>query len=137
VTSKPKDGDKDHDIAITTPTNNEEVPVSCTVTGTISGELPEERYMWVVINPHTSPGQWWPQGGRIEPWSGHWNAPVVLGREEEDKGVKFDIAVILLNEEDNNAYETYLERGAATGDYPGKPLPRSAIVVHRITVMRK
>jgi hypothetical protein len=124
-------------VAITTPKSEEEVPISTTVTGTISGKLPEGRYMWVVINPHTSPGQWWPQGGRIEPWSGHWNAPVILGREAEDKGVEFDIAVILVNEEGNNQYNTYLETGVETGNYPGISLPRSAATVQRITVKRK
>ncbi len=93
--------------------------------------------MWVVINPHTSPGQWWPQGGPIDPWGGRWNAPVVLGREVEDKGVEFDIAVILVDEEDNNQYNAYLETGVATGNYPGKPLARSAVIVQKITVKRK
>jgi len=125
------------DIKITTPKIDEEVPMGITVEGTISGELPQGRYMWVVINPHTSPGQWWPQGGRVQPWGGRWNAPAILGREKEDQGVKFDIAAIHVNEKDDEYFRTYLENGARTGDYPGKPLPPSSLIVDRITVKRK
>jgi hypothetical protein len=138
ITSKPKVIYKEMpEVKLITPKNDEEVPLATTVSGTISGELPDGRYMWVVINPHPSPGEWWPQGGRIEPWTGRWNAPVRLGREEEDKGAQFDIAVILLDEDDDTQYNKYLETAAATGDYPGKPLPRSAVIVQRITVKRK
>lgn len=138
ITAKPKVVYEEMpEVTLITPKNAEEVLIATTVTGTVSGELPEGRYMWVVINPHPSPGEWWPQGGRIEPWAGRWNAPVRLGREEEDKGAQFEIAVILVDEDDDTQYNKYLETAAATDDYPGKPLPRSAVIVQRITVTRK
>lgn len=138
ITPKPKVVYKEMpEVTLVTPKNAEEVSLATTVTGTVSGELPEGRYMWVVINPHPSPGEWWPQGGRIEPWAGRWNAPLRLGREEEDKGAQFEIAVVLVDEDDDAQYNKYLETAAATGDYPGKPLPRSAVIVQRITVKRK
>ena len=124
-------------IKITSPKEGDEVPVSTIVSGTFSGELPEGQYMWVVINPHSSPGQWWPQGGRINPGKGQWNVQVWLGREKEDTGKEFDIAVILVNEKDDQYYRDYLKTGQETGSYPGIPLPASADIIDRITVMRK
>lgn len=124
-------------IKITSPKEGDEVPVSTIVSGTFSGELQEGQYIWVVINPHPSPGQWWPQGGRINPWKGQWNVQVWLGREKEDTGKEFDIAVILVNEKDDQYYRDYLKTGQETGSYPGIPLPASADIIDRITVMRK
>lgn len=65
------------------------------------------------------------------------NVEVWLGREEEDVGIEFDIAVILVNEEDDQYYSNYLARGKETGDYPGIPLPPSANIMDVITVFRK
>lgn len=128
---------KTPEIKIITPKRDEEIPLSITVTGSFSGELPGERYMWVVINPQPSPGQWWLQGGKIEPWGGRWSVPATFGREEEDKGQEFDIAVILVNEEDNQKNESHLETAKATGEYPSISLPRSTVIMDRITVKRK
>ena len=124
-------------IKIISPREGNEVPVSDIITGTISGELPERRYMWVVINPHTNPGLWWPQGGRINPWKGKWNAQAQFGREKEDIGTKFDIAVVLVNEKDDQYYLNYLKTGQETGNYSGIPLPTSAEIKDEITVTRR
>ena len=124
-------------IKITSPEEGDEVPISTIVSGTFSGELTEGQYMWVVINPHPSPGQWWPQGGRIDPWKGQWNVPAWLGREKEDIGKEFDIAVILVDERDDQYYWNYLKTGQETGSYPPIPLPASTMIIDRITVVRK
>lgn len=125
------------EIKITRPKEGDEVPISTMVSGTFSGELPEGQYMRVVINPHPSPSQWWPQGGRINPWKGEWTVQARLGREKEDIGKEFDIAVILVNEKDDQYYREYLKTGQETGSYPGIPLPASTNIIDRITVMRK
>lgn len=125
------------EIKITSPKEGDEVPVSIIVRGTFLGELPEGHYMWVVINPHPSLGQWWPQGGRVNPWKGQWDVQAWLGREKEDIGKEFDIAIILVNEEDDQYYWDYLGTGQETGSYPGIPLPASAKTRDMITVMRK
>lgn len=125
-------------IDITSLGTGDRVAVSTTVSGTFSGQLPKGQYMWVVINPHPSPGQWWPQGGRISPENGMlWDVDVWLGREKEDVGKKFDIAVILVNSADDKAYLQYLENGQETEKYPGIPLPDSARIIDRITVTRR
>ena len=110
--------------------------------------------MWVVINPHLTPGQWWPQGGRIDPrervqwdvpaqvidpWKGQWYAQAWIGREKEKICKEFDIAVILVDERDDQYYWDYLRTGKETGSYPRiiLPLPASAKFSDRITVERK
>jgi len=125
------------EIKTISPKEGDEVPVAIIVSGTISGELPKGQYMWVVINPHPSPGQWWPQGGRISPWRGQWDVQTWVGREKEDIGKEFDIAVILVSEKDDQYYRNYLRTGQETGSYPGIPLPASANILDRITVVRK
>ena len=62
---------------------------------------------------------------------------VWIGQEKEDIGKKFDIAFILVNERDDQYYLDYLRTGQETGSYPGIPLPASAKIIDRITVMRK
>lgn len=125
------------EIKITSPKEGDDIPVYIIVMGTFSGELPEGQYMWVVINPHPSPGQWWPQEGRVNPWRGQWDIPAWLGREKEDIGEEFDIAIILVNGEDDQNYRDYLRTGQETGSYPGIPLPASAKIMDIITVTIK
>src|SRR5574341_1386130 len=96
-------------IKITSPKEGDRVQRSIIVNGIISGELPQGQYMWVVINPYPYLGIWRPQEGRIEPWKGQWNIKAKVGSEKEDIGKKFDIAVILVDEKDNQYYWNYLE----------------------------
>jgi hypothetical protein len=123
-------------VKITSPKEGDEVPLNVGVSGTISGELPEGQYMWIVVNPHAGPGQWWPQGGRIDPWKGQWYGQARIGSEDAGIGEKFDIAAILVDEKDDQYYLKYLETGQRTGSYPGIPLPPSAKIMDRITVVR-
>ncbi len=108
------------------------------VSGTISGELPEGQYMWMVVNPHTSPGNWWPQGGgRIEPWKGQWYSQAYIGSEYAGIGEKFDIAVILVNENDDQYLRAWVDISEQEQSWPSIMLPASAKIKDRITVIRK
>src|SRR5574341_433263 len=118
-------------IKITSPEDGNKAPISNVVSGTISDGLPQGQYMWVVINPQKAPGLWWPQGGRITLSKGRWDVQAWLGIEQ-DIGTEFDIAVILVNEKDNQYYNNYLETGQRTGSFPGIPLPPSAKIMDRI-----
>ena len=122
-------------IIITEPSDGDKVSRSIMVKGTIAGEFLDNRYMWVVIHPHVSMG-WWPQTGRISPYAGKWFIQAWIGLEE-DVGKKFDIAVILVNEDTNQYYQNYLEQGKETGNYPEIPLPEDAGISDLITVTRK
>lgn len=125
------------EIKITSPKPQSVVELVSSISGTYEGELPQNKYMWVVINPHPSPGQWWPQGGRISPWEGSWHVQANFGRKIEDAGAKFDIAVILVNQDDDQHYYTYLQNGERTENFPGEPLVPSAKIMDKVTVIRK
>lgn len=123
-------------IKITSPTEEDRVPVSIIINGIISGDLPQGQFIWVVINPHPNLGIWRPQVGRIEPSKGQWNIQAQLGGEKEDMGKKFDIAVILVDEKDNQYYWDYLMEKKTDKSYPEIPFPPSGKIMDRITVVR-
>ncbi len=123
-------------IKIISPKEGEGVTVPILVSGTVLGDLQEGQYMWVVVSPSGSQGQWWPQIGRIVPWEGQWNTQTWIGRVNGDIGMNSDIAVILVNEKDNQYYTNYIENGSRNGSFPGIPLPPSAKIMDRITVVR-
>lgn len=60
-----------------------------------------------------------------------------FGQEKKDVGDKFNIAVILVNEKDDQDYKVYLKRGLETGNYPPILLPDSAKIIDKITVIRR
>ena len=95
--------------------------------------------MWLVVNPHTGPGQWWPQGGgRIDSWEGVWYGQARIGREgEEDIGDEFDIAIILVDEEDDLILREWVKTTTERQKWQSISLPDSATFGHRITVTRK
>ncbi len=123
-------------INITDPKEGDIVQASAIVSGIISGELPEGRYMWLVVNPQKAPGQWWPQGGQIAPLQGKWDIQATFGGMQ-DIGTKFKIAVILINKVDDQYYQDYFAKGKQTGNYPGIPLPASTKIMDSISVMRQ
>jgi hypothetical protein len=75
-------------ITITSPKDGDNVPYSTAVSGTLSGKLPEGRYIWVVTNPYLSPDNWWPQVGQVEPVAGLWSIQVYIGIKDKDNGMK-------------------------------------------------
>ncbi|MBI5043598.1 MAG: hypothetical protein HZC10_07180 [Nitrospirae bacterium] len=127
---------KPFEVKITTPKKGDEVSKSIKMYGTFSGKLPERHYLWVVVNPEPSPNEWWPQG-RIDSSIGDWEAPVSLGREKEDIGAKYTIAIIMVDEKDDRYFEDYQEKAKKTSSWPGIPLPGSKIHIDKITVKRK
>jgi hypothetical protein len=124
------------DVKIKSPTYGEIVSVSTIISGTSSGELPKGQYMWVAINPEKAPGLWWPQGGRITPLNGQWDVQAWMGGDQ-DKGTKFKIIVISLDEEGDKYYLDYLAKGQKTGSYPGNPLPANVNILANISVTRQ
>ncbi|KCZ70299.1 hypothetical protein ANME2D_03415 [Candidatus Methanoperedens nitroreducens] len=121
------------EIKIIAPREGDKVSVSTMVSGTFSGKLPEERYMWVFVNPQITPSLWWPQGLRVEPKKGQWNMQVWIGNTTSN----VDIAIILVNEKDDQYLWNYRRTGDKTGNYPGIPLPASATIMDKITVVQK
>ena len=123
------------ELNIITPKEGDKVFSYSLVRGTISGELPDGQFIWVVSNIESVPGLWWPQEGPIKPLSGLWDADVWLG-SAVDTGKKFSIAVILVNETDNQVFMKYREEGNETGNFPAIKLPDSATIMDSIIVTR-
>lgn len=118
------------EIKITSPKDGDEVPINFTVSGTISGELPNGQYMWIFTYPQSYQHKWWPQGGRIRPQNGQWSMPVWIVNKQSN----ISIVVALVNKEDNQYLINYGVTGDATGRYPGISPPESAKIVANITV---
>jgi len=126
-----------YQIQIISPNSADLVPILARVEGEFSGELPRDLHMWLVVNPSTSTGLWWPQKGQINPTEGRpWIIDAWIG-EDKDAGKRFDIAVVLLDKNDNQLFQNYMQKGQETGDWLGIPLPANAIIADRITVIRK
>jgi hypothetical protein len=71
----------------------------------------------------------------MEPQYGLWNGDVWLG-SNENVGRIFTIAVISMNENDNQIFVKYREEGNKTGNYPDIKLPDSATIMDSIRVTR-
>jgi hypothetical protein len=122
-------------ITITDPSDGDQTPRSVMFKGTISGDLPDDQYMWVVVHPQVSAG-WWPQTGRISPYGGKLYVQTWIGLDES-VGEEFDILVVLANEDSNQYYEDYIERGKETENWPEISLPTGASIYDQITITRK
>lgn len=120
-------------VEITNPQKEASVSTSpITVNGTILGDLPEGKNMWVVINPHSCPDQWWPQVQRINPRDGRWTTQVYFDGIED-----YEIAVVFVNDTDNAYYSEYIRNGQEKDYYPAIALPSSAEILDQIKVIRK
>jgi hypothetical protein len=133
---RPGTANADLRVTIDTPRENEELPVKIVIRGTLKGKPQRGRFLWVVTHPHESQGSWWPQGGRLDAIEGQWSIRAGLGKEK-DAGARFDIAVISVDQEDDNAYTEYLRNGGKNKSYPAIALPKSAEVITKITVRRR
>jgi hypothetical protein len=115
-------------IVIESPSNNATVPASIEVNGTIVGDIPFDWHMWVLVNPRSAPGQWWPQGGgEIEPWNGTWYTQALIGGGDADIGKRFEIRAVLVDNRDNNYLNKWILETNKIGDWPSIPLPASSV----------
>ncbi len=93
--------------------------------------------MWMFVNPHTGPGNWWPQGGgRIDPLEGKWYSQAYIGSEDAGIGELFDIAVIFVDANDDQVLRDWVDTTTKEQDWPPINLPASANIKDRITVTR-
>jgi hypothetical protein len=122
-------------ISISSPENGAKVTNSVEVKGSILGELPKDNNMWLVLNPKVCPNQWWPQNnGRIIPTEGQWYGMTAIGGGKKDIGKTFEIAVVLVNNKDDQIFVECVKDGRETGNYPGIELPANAVIKDQITV---
>ena len=71
-------------VRIITPKDGDEVPRYIVVRGQSSLKLNKGEYLWLIVNPIPSPGEWWLQGPiNPNPQSGKWNVEAWFGKEKE------------------------------------------------------
>ena len=120
--------------SIESPTAGSSVESSLIARGTVSEG--SAAHAWVVVNPSGEPG-WWPQGGPLVPLppNGAWNQQVFFGGDM--RGQRFLVAVVIASDEANRTFVDYLEEGARTGKYPGKPLPPGTQILTSVEVTKR
>jgi hypothetical protein len=105
------------------------------VTGTILF-IPEDMHLWLVVYPIGS-GRYHPQQSEIIPSENNeWRLDVYFGTPDAGVGEQFDLLLVFVNEEGNQALQDYLNNAAITGEYPGMDLPSGCEIIDRITVER-
>jgi hypothetical protein len=129
-------------INITSPKEGESVNVTIEVEGIMNGKLPDDHYLWILVNPYSAFAQWWPQGGyHIQP-DERWFGIALIGRNineggEADIGEKFDIAVVMVDSIiDQNLIE-WSRKGDETGNFPSIRFPEGGKIMDKVTVIRR
>jgi len=122
-------------IRITSPRNNARVGYITDVYGT-SHNIPRGRYAWVVVyvKKVNMYYQQWPLSFRP---NGDWSSKVHLGTPSIGVGIRFDIAVVLANENAHRALMRYQISNEAGHGCPGMVhLPKGAVIEGSVTVIR-
>ena len=111
-------------ITITVPSDNARVPQEITVEGYANKELPENQYLYIVIEYG---GRWWPQYGEVIPGYSHgterykFSTPARIG-EEEDIGRTFTIRAILVEPTIHQHFQNWFQECTSTGEWHGIPI---------------
>ena len=122
-------------VKITYPSDGSEVEGEVTVRGT-SQNIPEGQVIWIVIYVHEV-RRYFPQDLPADVQAnGDWESPVIIGIEE-DIGKRFDIIVVLVDQEAQDEFNEYLEKWKGKYPSPGlERLPEGVVIYERITVTR-
>lgn len=123
-------------VAINYPANLSLTDQSETVQGTVEGLLPGE-VIWVVIFVQDV-GKYYPQNQpAVIEAGGKWSSLAYIG-QPDDSGKRFDIIVVVANQEAENALNVYLANARDRSDWSGLGnLPAGATIYDRVTVTRK
>ncbi|MBN1236665.1 MAG: hypothetical protein JW999_11575 [Methanotrichaceae archaeon] len=122
-------------VSIISPSENEPVSRSITVSGTQSGDLPKGHYVWIMVNPTWGSGQWWPQyGSPIQPVNDKWSVTAVVGNDS-NSGKEFNIAAVQVDSIGNSAIDNWVISAPELG-YPSMSLPDNAKIMDAVRVKR-
>jgi hypothetical protein len=123
------------DITIAVPKQGEKVDATGTVEG--KAKVPEKCHLWVLAHRLGLNG-WWPQGGGAASVGsdGTWEVTVFYG-EARDVGSKFEVAAVVVGDEDNKKLERWVAEAPGKG-YPPIVFPNivEGCPVRRVTVVR-
>ncbi|MGZ3578551.1 MAG: hypothetical protein ACXU98_05985 [Syntrophales bacterium] len=86
--------------------------------------IPSGTHLWVLARREDFEGLWWPQGeGRIDPTSKEWKVSVTFGIQD-DVGWNFDIAAIVVSEQNHIILRDYRSNAMKTNDWRPIELPQ-------------
>lgn len=88
----------DPHVKITSPENNTSVKATATISGTISGDVPPDHHIWIVVrSARAEADRWWTQGDASIEGSPNWPMLGSFGGEQ-DVGAIFTIKAILVDD---------------------------------------
>jgi hypothetical protein len=91
------------------------------VKGTAS--VPSGKYLWVLIHREDFEDVWWPQNeAKINPETNQWKAHVVFG-VPGDVGYVFEIAAIVVSNEEHLKLKNYRKEAMLSGDWRPISMP--------------
>ena len=124
------------EIEITNVAEGDSIAADVVVKGT-SKNIPDDRKIWLVIFCHPA-RRFYPQDSPVDKQvGGDWSSRCYIGIEE-DAGKRFDIILILADEEIERLFNGYLRNAKAKRDWCGlEEIPEHKEVYQRITVTRK
>ena len=118
-----------------------ESEIDCGYENLVKGKtenIPEGWYLWLVLHPDESSG-YWPQGASVKPHprTKTWTRKVHVGTIGTDIGKMNELWAILVDDEGNDFYIDYLNKGKVSGDYPEIELPKNSIEVDMIKLIKR
>jgi hypothetical protein len=119
-------------VVILSPRDHSQIPCAVAecpvmVEGTVNG-LREGQAVWVLVFPLVNNSFYYPQPGPVAvDVNGHWTSPAIIGIYTADKGIRFDIYVVIADKDAQSVLSTR-ERQSR--------VPDGAVIYQRISVTR-
>jgi hypothetical protein len=118
-------------VSINKPQPGDRLTVRAEVTGT--ARRLQETYLWILAHP-MGVALWWPQGSGPTPvMKDHWTTFVFIG-SERDVGRDFEIAAILVDQDENSRLRQWVDDAERSGQYSGIRFPRVVAACSSATV---
>jgi hypothetical protein len=127
-------GNENSLIKINDPLDGSSVSNPISINGTVNGDLPSDRYMWILINPLLTPGLFWPQGDdHVTPLNGQFRWIANLGGSP---GEEANIIVVLVDKKTNDDFISWVDANVISGRWPGLRIPDNAKIIDSVTVRK-
>lgn len=127
-------------VLLITPEHNDRIPHAAVFKGTVQGDVGDWK-IWIAILPDGT-DKYHPLGQSARIYkTGKWELSGYVGASPDnpiDRGRRFDVFVLLSDEQANEELIRYHKEAAQKGSWDGLPsLPNTAVVVQKITVVRE
>jgi hypothetical protein len=85
--------------------------------------IPSGYHVWLLVRREDFTGVWWPQAeGPVDPKTKEWKANVTFGKAE-DVGWKFELAAIVVSDEEHIRLQDYRTKAMLSGDWKPIEMP--------------